>query len=185
MSENFIYKSYVSHEICDKLIEYHKKSDLKQPGQIGCGYVNKNAKDSIDIKLWINDKVFLEYCKELKTVIDEYIKKFPYCVSQKIPFGFSEVSNLQYYPPGGGFKIWHAERFTKKEPQSSRHLVYMTYLNDVTDGGETEFLHQKIKVRAEKGKTLVWPADWTHTHRGIVSPTQEKYIITGWLSFTQ
>jgi hypothetical protein len=60
----------------------------------------------------------------------------------------------------------------------------MTYLNDVHDGGETEFLHQKVIVPARKGLTLIWPADWTHVHRGIVSPTEEKYIIGGWFNFT-
>jgi hypothetical protein len=61
----------------------------------------------------------------------------------------------------------------------------MTYLNDVTDGGGTEFFHQNITTTAVKGKTLIWPSDWTFTHRGQVSPTQDKYIITGWFSFMQ
>ena len=59
----------------------------------------------------------------------------------------------------------------------------MTYLNDVENEGETEFYHQKIKVKPQKGLTLIWPADWTHTHRGIASKIDEKYIITGWFSF--
>jgi hypothetical protein len=58
----------------------------------------------------------------------------------------------------------------------------MTYLNDVPRGGETEFLYQGIKVEPKKGLTLIWPADWTHTHRGLPAPT-DKYIITGWLNF--
>ena len=60
----------------------------------------------------------------------------------------------------------------------------MTYLNDVPDGG-TEFLYQNIKTKAQKGLTLIWPAHFTHTHRGIVSKTQPKYIITGWWSFDE
>jgi hypothetical protein len=59
----------------------------------------------------------------------------------------------------------------------------MTYLNDVNDDGETEFYYQNLKIKPQKGKTVIWPADWTHTHRGITSPTQEKYIITGWFNF--
>ena len=59
----------------------------------------------------------------------------------------------------------------------------MTYLNDVTDQGGTEFYNQKIITEPKKGLTLIWPADWTHTHRGIASPTQDKYIATGWLSY--
>ena len=58
----------------------------------------------------------------------------------------------------------------------------MTYLNDVKDGG-TEFLYQNLKTKAEKGLTLIWPSAWTHTHKGIISPTKEKYIITGWYAF--
>ena len=61
----------------------------------------------------------------------------------------------------------------------------MTYLNDVNDGGETEFIHQGMQIHPEKGKTLIWPADWTHTHRGIPSPTETKYIVTGWFNFFQ
>ena len=65
----------------------------------------------------------------------------------------------------------------------NRHLVFMTYLNDVNNGGETEFLNQRIKFKPQKGLTLVWPADWTHSHRGLVSLTETKYITTGWLNF--
>jgi len=80
-------------------------------------------------------------------------------------------------------RAWHMERGSLDKPIVSRHLVFMTYLNDVTDGGGTEFLYQDTCVSAEKGLTLVWPAEWMFTHRGQVSPTQEKYVITGWLSF--
>ena len=61
----------------------------------------------------------------------------------------------------------------------------MTYLNDVSDGGETEFMHQNIKVKPQKGLTLIWPADWTFTHRGVASPIETKTIVTGWYHFTQ
>ena len=43
---------------------------------------------------------------------------------------------------------------------------------------------KKIKIKPETGKTLIWPAEWTHAHRGSVLNGGEKYIITGWLHFT-
>ena len=61
-------------------------------------------------------------------------------------------------------------------------LVFMTYLNDVLDGG-TEFKYQKLITKAKKGLTLIWPSDFTHTHKGQISNTSEKYIITGWFSY--
>jgi hypothetical protein len=57
----------------------------------------------------------------------------------------------------------------------------MIYLNDVEDGG-TEFMKQKHTEKAEAGKLIIWPADWTHAHRGEVSTTKTKYILTGWFS---
>ena len=59
----------------------------------------------------------------------------------------------------------------------------MTYLNNVTDKGETEFKYYNLKVKAKAGLTLIWPPDFTHTHRGIPSPTQHKWIMTGWFDF--
>ena len=59
----------------------------------------------------------------------------------------------------------------------------MVYLNTVKDGGETQFYFQDHKEKAEQGKLLIWPVDWTHLHRGIPSPTENKYIFTGWYTF--
>ena len=86
--------------------------------------------------------------------------------------------NIQHYEPGGGFKIFHCENSTKDT--INRHLVFMTYLNDVNDGG-TIFKYQNLITPATKGSTLIWPVNWTHTHKGQISGTSEKYIITGWL----
>ena len=48
----------------------------------------------------------------------------------------------------------------------------------------TEFYYfPDLKIQARKGLTLIWPAGWTHTHRGVVSNVDEKYIVTGWFSF--
>ena len=58
----------------------------------------------------------------------------------------------------------------------------MTYLNDIPNGGGTEFkFYPDFKVNAKKGLSLMWPTDFTHTHRGVVSE-YEKYIVTGWIN---
>ena len=59
----------------------------------------------------------------------------------------------------------------------------MTYLNTVEDGGGTHFRFQNLTQQAKKGLTLLWPTDFTHIHNGIVSPTEHKYIATGWFNF--
>jgi hypothetical protein len=59
----------------------------------------------------------------------------------------------------------------------------MMYLNTVENQGETEFKYLNTKVKPEQGKVVIWPPDFPHTHRGIASPTEDKYILTGWYRF--
>ena len=108
-----------------------------------------------------------------------YYKK--YSLENIFAVTLRESFNIQHYAPNEGFLGWHCERSQTQTNQ--RALVFMTYLNDVTDGGETEFYWQNLKVKPVKGKMVVWPTDFTHLHRGITSPTQEKYIATGWYNF--
>jgi hypothetical protein len=61
----------------------------------------------------------------------------------------------------------------------------MTYLNDVEDCGTTSFTHYDIEVKPQKGKTLIWPAEWTHAHSGNLVTKGVKYIITGWMHFPE
>jgi hypothetical protein len=176
--------------VCDDLIKYFQNNkDKQQPGEAGDPEsfgpkIIPAIKDSVDMFFMPGEDidVWTKYTKELEKCIAEYIQLYPRCTSTD-RWGFYEATNLQFYPPGGGYKAWHSERVCSVDPYPLRHLVFMTYLNDVEDAGETEFLHQRVKIKPVKGLTLIWPADWTHFHRGIPSPTQEKYIITGWLSF--
>ncbi len=91
--------------------------------------------------------------------------------------------NIQKYWPGGHFKLPHTERTAIQD--SFRVLDFRTYLNDVEDGGSTTFVQQNLEIQPERGKTLIWPAEWTHAHLGNIVNSGEKYIITGWMHFTQ
>ena len=183
--DNFIGGWYLdSTDICDEIIEYFKNSSEKTPGIFGQNYakIDLDAKDSTDAYVDWKTDIGSKYFKALLGVAEEYIKKYPYC-NGYAKWGAIQPFNIQYYKPGGGFYGWHTERSSTIMPLVTRHLAFMTYLNDVTDQGETEFFHQKIKVKPEKGLTLIWPVDWTLTHRGIPSMSQEKYITTGWFNF--
>jgi hypothetical protein len=57
----------------------------------------------------------------------------------------------------------------------------MVYLNDIVEGGETEFLHQRKRIKPKKGTVLLFPPYFTHTHRGNPPLSNEKYAITGWM----
>ena len=88
---------------------------------------------------------------------------------------------MQKYNPGQGYIGWHNERTSHNLVRMTRELVYMTYLNDCPGGGT--FFHPDRKYEAKKGLTLVWPAGFTHMHKGEISYDNTKYIATGWYGF--
>jgi hypothetical protein len=182
----FISGWFIDESICDGVIDFYQEDNYfpVTPGLSSSGQVNTNQKESLDksISHITKDQRLVNYFDALSEVVKLYTEKYIWCDITE-SWSIVENVNIQWYPPNGGFKVFHFER-NGKLVSMNRHLVFMTYLNDVTDAGETEFYYQKLKVQPQKGLTLVWPVDWTHTHRGIPSPTQEKIIITGWYSFT-
>jgi hypothetical protein len=63
----------------------------------------------------------------------------------------------------------------------ARAFVYSIYLNDVEEGGETEFLHFSKRVKPKKGRIAIWPAAFPYLHRGNPPLSGEKYILTSWM----
>jgi prolyl 4-hydroxylase len=179
--DNFIMGWYIDPTVCDKLIDLHKNSPDVVQGMYGVDKgVDKSLKDSMDLMIQAGQVPYY-YLKHLFKCLNEYYKKYPYAKIDGVDI--SEQTQIQYYAPGGGFKVWHMEKQGLDWPIVSRHLVFMTFLNTVEDGGGTEFMYQGLTIKAEKGLTLIWPPEWTFTHRGEVSPTEEKYIITGWFNY--
>lgn len=187
-SKCFVAGWYVEDDsLFDDIIKHHESNPTKHEGKMWMaesqsGVVDHSLKRSDD-SYFTDVNLAKRYVAQLQQVLESYITEYPYS-NKYAAFNIKEHFRIQHYEPNGGFFKWHTERSNNKDPYSSRHLVFMTYLNDVTDGGETEFYHQGIKIKPEKGLTLIWPADWTFTHRGVASPTQEKYIVTGWYSYT-
>lgn len=186
-SPSFISGWFIEDEICDGMISFFNEDNYFpiSEGLSSVGVVDKSRKESLDksISPITKDYRVLSYLNSLSKIIDLYIQKYEWCNNTEASWRIIENFNIQYYPPNGGFKVFHFERNGNLK-SLTRVLTFMTYLNDVNDGGETEFYYQKLKVKPRKGLTLIWPVDWTHTHRGIVSPTEEKMIVTGWYNFS-
>jgi len=173
--------------ICDELIKTFEKNKHNHTN----GVVNKTSdglvcdtsvKDSTDLILTLGsaESSVQKYITELQRITERYKKAYP-CVDKYSSWGLRERFNIQYYKPGGGYKTWHTENTGLHN--CHRHMVWMTYLNDVWIGGGTKFKHQRKTIWARKGKTVIWPAGWTHTHKGQIAPFEDKYVITGWYSW--
>jgi len=179
---SFINDINIDKSFCDTLINHFKSNIHKaNQGKIHKGklgdIVEKDYKESLDL-YFTDEDLCNAFIPHLTKAIKEYEKKYE-VVKDMAFYSMVENPKIQYYKKGEGFKSWHCERAWN----TNRMLVWMVYLNDVEDGG-TEFMYQKLKIPARKGLFLMWPSDFTHTHRGIISQTKEKYILTGWLGWT-
>ena len=175
-------------ELCKKIIDFFENStELQSKGSTGGG-VDENIKKTTDITIWPNKikeidyEIFNEYFKNLHECFNDYKEQYSFLKTfiKKIDIG---PFNIQRYLAGDHFAKVHSERTSISTLH--RLFAWMTYLNDVDDGGTTDFDYYKIKIKPECGKTLIWPAEWTHAHTGSVLKSGKKYIITGWLHLTE
>ena len=118
----------------------------------------------------------------INSALKEYCRAYPGLAG--FPDGEKKVSiqdsKIQRTVPGQGYHVWHHEHGTSgRAPR--RLLAYSLYLNDVEEGGETEFLYQKVRFKPKMGQLLIWPAYFTHAHRGNQPLSGEKYLVTGWI----
>lgn len=96
--------------------------------------------------------------------------------------------NMQRYTKGqGGYHHWHSEHFPHPSDPAQRSLhrvlLWLVYLNDVEEGGETEFFYQQAKVKPTQGSIVLAPCGFTHTHRGSIPKSSDKYVLASWIMF--
>lgn len=100
-------------------------------------------------------------------------------------FRLGEINAQKYEVKKGGYPYWHSEIYPQVNTTDALHrnLLFMFYLNDVDEGGETEFYYQNAKIKPKVGRMVIAPAGFTHTHRGNVPISNDKYILTSWVLF--
>lgn len=121
------------------------------------------------------------FFKGLQRCFEDYTEHYSILKQNKIN---ATAMKMQRTSPGGGYHVWHCEQ--NGGNHAERVLVYSLYLNDISDadGGETEFLYQRLRVKPEKNTMVLWPAAFTHAHRGnTVLGDESKYIVTGWFYY--
>lgn len=187
----FIYRrqNALSSELCKAFIDTFEASDEKKPGVLygPDGSSSTGDKKSTDITFnpsYLQHQTWGLLLEQLVLILQKnqsnYIDRHSLAFSKLDPFDISPFFNMQKYEPGQGFHGWHCERASL--PYCNRVLVWMVYLNTVKDRGETEFYYQHHFESAEEGKLVIWPSDWTHLHRGVPSPSETKYVLTGWFT---
>ena len=177
-----VYDKVTSPKMCKKIINFFEDNkDLHIRGRYSLnGQIvrDPSVKDSMDLYMEFNVDAIpnIIIAKVLNAYTSLYIDTF---TSTEIVDEFSVDMgyNLQRYNPGQGYHFLHCENYGRG---MERVLAWTLYLNTVTDGGGTYYPEYEKIIDAVEGRLCIFPAFWTHAHKGIVSDTQTKYIATGW-----
>jgi hypothetical protein len=198
--ENFIrtYNNAFTDEYCDSVIKLHgdvsrseeelkvhDHSDNSFRRDVGVFLDSPNDSDT-KAMLKRKQKATKVFGETIISKVDEYLKDLGiWKDTQLVPDAFK----VQKYEAsrGGGYYAFHSEQSGLVAGEENirymrRYLTYTLYLNDVPKGeGETEFLFQGYRYQPKKGDLVLFPAFFTHTHRGNPVYTTDKYIATGWM----
>jgi hypothetical protein len=183
-----IYDGYLDKTLCNKVIDLYKKQEEFNKVFVRNSYhaVTKNMVD--DTSSMIEKNNIHEFSHNelnfitinFKQALDHYVSQTSILEYHK-PFSdlcFTDIK-IQKTSPGQGYHAWHVEKIFNNHTVS-RFLAFTIYLNEV-EGGETEFLHQKIRVQPKIGRIAIWPAFFPYVHRGNPPLDKEKFIVTSWL----
>lgn len=176
-----IFDNAFNEQYCSELIEYFnlKGNRFICPTR-GLKHDNDMEEIFLDDPKTLHDihPSFVDHFFEViwKELFPIYLKEFSTLINMEMQGSGLKMKKIK---PGGGFHNWHYESIGERSP---RKVVVQLYLNDIDEAGETEFLYQNKRISPKQGRVLLWPADWTHSHRG--NPPigmEDKYILTTWL----
>jgi len=198
--ESFIYvkKNSICDDLCDEIINNFENEPKKHDG-ITIGGLQKHIKNTTDFIIPTNCEMWykIHKCllKELTKNIEQYIDSLCYdeykMSSQNSKMDYTPLDKqniiffnfmVQRYIKNEGKYIYHNDFNIDLKKNVYRVITYLWYLNTVEEGGETVFWND-YKIKPEKGKLILFPANWSFPHCGKMPISSNKYIITGWIYY--
>tara|TARA_B100000287_G_C20510622_1_gene732855 strand:- start:359 stop:1000 length:642 start_codon:yes stop_codon:yes gene_type:complete len=177
-----VYDNVLTSEQCNRIIKYFETKD-HHGGVVADREYNPEVKESWEISgnfakpSWVDTLLY----NKLSEYVPQYSSLYPELNDCVKKWRVDPLYTIKKYDPGKGYYGTHCE--TSSVSTAFRILVWMFYFNTVTDRGGTNFNNYDRIIDAVEGRLVLWPAYWTHIHRGIISNTQTKYIASGWYSF--
>lgn len=187
-----IYPNVIEDDICDYIIHtFNRLQSDKKLKRVSGKWVDGNRQFN---QVMMNDK----YEDELqhKSFLTNFYKKFNDISNMYFNTHIDWMSDyrrnrnkmsyllVKKYNKNQGFFDWHCDwggLDGEMDEISQRAYVFMLYLNDVEEGGGTEFYYSDISISPRKGTVVMFPAGVSHVHRGIVPISNDKYVLTSWL----
>ena len=175
-----VYDDVYTKDQCKELVSYIDKLENnsvlidegeKTKGNIEHLTLNMSFDYDLHAWSWIGDNIN----GNMQKCIDHYLKQFPQLGKNRFLINDFKIKKI---PAGCGFHNWHFE--DNNIQNTNRYFVVQIYLNEEFEGGETEFLYFNIRLKPKLGRLIIFPAAFTHTHRGNTPIGGTKYIASTW-----
>jgi hypothetical protein len=186
--ENFIgiYDNYILPEECNKAIKLYENQNKFNNTFDRMIFEKQSILQKQDKQFFAENNNIDVWWESLKPMIinfemawENYKKNTGAGDAYGTPFYFTSLK-IQKTLPTEGYHVWHVEH-QKGYENEPRAFVFSIYLNDIEEGGETEFLHFSKRVKPKTGRIVIWPAGFPYVHRGNPPLSGEKYILTSWM----
>ena len=181
-----VYDNYITEEECQRAIKLYENQNKFNKTVNRIGGENASILKKQDQQYFANGDNIDVWWQDLKTMMfnfdiawNHYIKNVGADDAYGVPFHFTTLK-IQKTLPTEGYHVWHIEH-GQGYGNEARAFVFSIYLNDVKEGGETEFLHFSKRVKPKTGRIVIWPAGFPYVHRGNPPLSGEKYILTSWM----
>jgi hypothetical protein len=181
----FYVRELLSKDLCRTIIENFERDPDKRRGHTVGGRGEKKSNDDVKVSTDLEvklDGAWKAAHTELHTLVSQAVlsvaAQFPSL--QVFPLWWTGYKIQHYKKDEGHFK-WH---FDALGPGAwERQMAMIIYLNSITEGGETCFHRQNLRVKPVAGDALLFPTFWTHMHCGEIPRSDDKYIISSFVSF--
>tara|TARA_R110002012_G_scaffold22531_2_gene77768 strand:+ start:234 stop:827 length:594 start_codon:yes stop_codon:yes gene_type:complete len=185
---NFIgvYDNYILPQECDKAIKLYEDQNKFNNTVNRLASENSSILQKQDQQFFINKTNIDVWWEELKPMmlnfdmaLKHYLQNTGANEAYKDPLNYTSLK-IQKTLPTEGYHVWHIEH-QKGYDNEARAFVFSIYLNNIEEGGETEFLHFSKRIKPKTGRIVIWPASFPYVHRGNPPLSGEKYILTSWM----
>jgi hypothetical protein len=182
----FYVKELLSEELCRTILATYERDSSKQPGYVLRGRGEEELQNSIKVStdlvihaggVWSD--VFPQINQAVNDALQQIVAQVP--ALRIWPLWWTGYK-IQHYKKNEGHFKWHFDAIGKGT--WDRQLAMVIYLNTVEEGGETCFQRQDLRVKPIAGDAVIFPTFWTHAHCGEVPRSEDKYIISSFVSFS-
>ncbi len=179
------FKNHTPKKECEEFIEWFwDNENLHVDGKVynattGLGnQVNTERKKTTQAYPKPDDPISHLISKNIFSGYEKYSELKPVPVGQPMCAGDYSV---RIYHKNDGYFLDHVDQAAG--PNVTRVFGIILYLNDVAEGGETDFLDLGVSFKPEAGKLLIFPCNYLFRHQGNIPVSEDKYIVTAFINF--